>query len=69
MINPFDIAFIKMEALALVQAMDLSPAKESNSYLWLNAPNPLLSGITPLIYIEMGHGDKLIKMLKEKLSN
>lgn len=35
------------------------------TYLWMNTPNKLLAGVTPIVYIEEGHGDKLIKMLEQ----
>ena len=46
-----------------------STPNDKNGYLtysWMNTPNPLLCGVTPNIYIEAGHGLKLIKMLEEK---
>lgn len=63
--DPFKIAEQTSKVLDLVAKTDLSPAARSHAHSWLNAINVLTAGVTPLNYIEMGHGDKLIKMLLE----
>lgn len=65
--DPFKIAIDTSKVLELVKSKDLSPSAGSNAYTWLNTVNVLTGGVTPLIYIEEGYGDKLIAMLLEKV--
>ena len=66
MLDPFAIATKRAYVLSLIkEKYKMDPAGESKAYKWMNEPNCLLCGMTPEIYIDAGHGDKLILLLQE----